>query len=169
MGQRSGACITLEKAFAAAFETYFVGDPDFVKPQFLQQQGASIFIPAQSVARLYKPQICFLCLDAEEEIAQSKVYIGELHIVVDTTLAERPDDYPSLLTLHGQRVSKVMMLLENLGLLQGVANAPASGVDKRTVTDFQLYGIGTFKEMNKNEANNLCSIIIIQQVAFTPV
>lgn len=169
MGQRAGACITLEKAFAAAFDTYFVGDPDFIKPQFLQQQTASIFVAAQSVARLYKPQVCFLCLDAEEQVAQSSAYIGVLHIVVDTTLAERPDDYTSLLTLHGQRVAKVMNLLTNFSLLAGVINPPAVGTDKRTVTDFLLYGLGTFKEMNKNEANNLCSIIIAQEVAFTPV
>lgn len=169
MGQRVGACIILEKAFAAAFERYFVGDPDFVKPEFLQQQSTSIFVAAQAVARLYKPQVCFLCLDADEQVAGSAAYIGVLHVVVDSTLAERPDDYPALLTLHGQRVAKVMNLLSNLGLLTSVINAPATGVDQRTVTDFQLYGIGTFKEMNKNEANNLCSIIIAQEVAFTPV
>lgn len=169
MGQRTGACIVLEKAFAAACETYFVGDPDFVKPQFLQQQTVSIFVPAQSVAKLFKPQVCFLCLDADEQVAGSAAYIGVLHVVIDTPLSERPDDYPALVTLHGQRVAKVMNLLSNLALLQGVINAPATGLDKRTVTDFQLYGLGTFKEMNKNEANNLCSVVICEEVAFTPV
>jgi hypothetical protein len=169
MGQRTGACIVLEKAFAVAFETYFVGDPDFVKPQFLQQQTASIFVAAQSVARLFKPQVCFLCLDAEEQVAQSAAYIGQLHIVIDTPLTERPDDYKALETLHGQRVAKVMNLLSNLAVLQQVINPPATGTDQRAVTDFLLYGLGTFKESNKNEANNLCSLIVCEEVAFTPV
>lgn len=169
MGQRTGACIVLEKAFAAAFDTYFVGDPDFVKPKFLEQQTVSIFVAAQSVARLYKPQVCFMCLDADEVIAQSAQYLGVLHVVVETSLSERPDDYAAMLTLHGQRVAKVMLLLTNLALLQGVINPPSTGPDKRAITDFVLEGMGTFKEMNKNETNNLCSIIIAQEVAFTPV
>lgn len=169
MGSRRSACIQLEKAFAVGFQAYFVGDPCFVKPPFRQQDTNGFFVAAQSVSRLYKPQVCFLCLEATEEVAYSAVYTGKLKIIIDSVLSERDDDYPSLDKLHGERVAKVLNLLGNITLLQTLMNAPASGPDNRAVTQFQLYGIATIDgEQNKPEDNQLCTIIPVD-VGFQPI
>lgn len=164
MGIRSSACNKLEAAFAAAFSTYFVGDPSFVK-----NGSAPFFVAAQSVSTLEYPQVAFMCLEAEEVVAQSAVYMGTLHVLVDTALYERSDDYTALKSLHDDRVNKVMNLFGNLPVLQSLLNAPTSGPDNRTTVNFQLYGIGKIlKEMNSKEANRLAYIAAIE-IPFQPV
>lgn len=164
MGIRSGAAQKLEAAFAAAFATYFTGDLDFTK-----SDGSPLFVAAQSVAKLTYPQVCFMCFEAEEQIALTGIYIAPLHICIDTALTERPDDYDSLLNLHDTRVSKVVNLMANLPVLKTLLNAPASGPDNRTVTGFQLYGVGQiFKEQNKPEHNRLCYMQSVQ-IPFQPI
>lgn len=167
MGIRSGATNKLEQAFAAAYQLYMVGDPSFVRPGPTQ---ASLFVAAQSVSKLIYPQVCFMCLEAEEQVAGSAVYMGTLHVIVDTALNERPDDFQSLLALHNDRINKVLVLLGNPALLMSLTNAPAAGQpDTRTVRDFQLYGVGTIvKEMNTKEANRLCSVTSVL-IPFQPI
>ena len=164
MGIRSSAANKLEKAFAGAFSTYFVGDPSFVK-----NGDSPMFVAAQSVSQLLFPQVCFMCLEAAEVVAQSCVYMGTLHIIVDTPLSERPDDYDSLLALHQDRVSKVMNLIGNPTLLKSLMNIPASGPDNRSVVNFQLYGVGqVLREMNSKEAARL-SFICAVEIPFQPI
>ena len=165
MGIRSGACNKLEQAFAAAFATYFVGDPDFTK-----SDGTPFFVAAQSVSRLLYPQVCFMSFKAKEQIALTGIYMGELHITVDTALNERPDDYNSLLTLHDTRVNKCVNLMANLAVLKQLMNAPSPPLpDPRAVTGFQLYGIGEIlNEDNKKEANRLCFLQTIE-IGFQPI
>ncbi len=164
MGIRSSASNKLEIAFAAAFGTYFVADPDFTK-----SDGTPLFVAAQSVSRLQYPQVCFMCLEAEEVVALSAVYMGTLHLIVETALNERPDDYPSLLTLHRNRVDKCVNLMGNLPVLQSLLNAPAAAPDNRAVVNFQLYGVGKIlKEQNKNEPNRLCFIQSVE-LGFQPI
>lgn len=152
---------------AAAFQLYLVGDPSFVRPGPTQ---ASLFVAAQSVSKLIFPQVCFMCLEAEEQVALSAVYMGTLHIIVETALNERSDDYQSLLALHNDRIDKVLALLGNAPLLMSLTNAPAAGqADTRTVRDFRLYGVGTItKEMNTKEANRLCSVTAVL-MPFQPI
>lgn len=164
MGIRSSAANKLEQAMAAAFATYFAGDPDFTK-----SDGIPFFVAAQSVSRLVYPQVCFMCLEAVEEVALSAVYTATLHVVVDTALNERSDDYPSVINLHDARVNKCVNLMGNFPVLSKLTNAPASGADNRTVVNFTLYGIGKIlKEQNKAESNRLCFIQSIN-VGFQPV
>lgn len=171
MGIRSRAPNQLERAFAAAFQQYFVGDPSFVRPSSPGTAGAgSMFVAAQSVKTLAFPQVCFLCLEAAEQITGTAIYIGELHIIVDTALNERPDDYDSLLTLHEDRCNKVLFLLGNVSVLKSLTNAPAAGIaDTRQVQDFQLYGVGEItKEHNATQANRLSSITSVM-IPFQPI
>jgi hypothetical protein len=159
MGIRSSAARTLELAFAAAYAQYFVGDPSFVNTA----GGTPIFVSAQSVAKLTYPQVCFWCSEAVEQVALSAIYMGTLHVIIDSALNERADDYDSLLTLHDDRITKVVGLLSNLPALQGLINAPASGPDLRTAPNFQLYGIGlVLKEMNGKEGNRLSYILTVE-------
>ena len=168
MGERSGATNKLEQAFAAAFAAYFVGDPTYVMPPPF---SGSLFVAAQSVQTLSYPSVIFMCLEAKEVAPQTANYEGtELHILTNTALTERPDDYPSLLALHNDRINKLFLLLDNTPLLQGLTNQPASGVaDLRAVREFYLYGFGNIsKELNMKEGNRLCSLISIE-VTFRPM
>jgi hypothetical protein len=166
MGIRSSATAKLELAMAAGFQAYLVGDPSFVRPGPTQ---ASLFVAAQSVSQLIYPQVAFLCDEAEEQVSGSAVYMGTLHVQIDSALNEREDDYPSLKALHDDRVAKVLDLFSKVSILQGLVNAPASGADKRAVRDFQLYGVGQItKEMHAKEANRLCTVITIS-IPFQPI
>lgn len=161
-GIRSGAARKLEMAMAAAYATYFVGDPDFIMPP---PNSGALFVAAQSVQKLVFPNVTFLCLEAKEVAPQTANYQAvELHVMVNTSLAERPDDYPSLLALHDARVDKIFLLLGNTPLLQSLVNAPPAGqADTRSVTDFFLYGFGEItKEMRLPEGSRLCDLISIQ-------
>jgi len=167
MGIRSGACRKLEQAFAAAFQYYFVGDPSFVRP--VPAGGGSLFVAAQAVAAMVYPQVAFMCIEAQEQVAQSAVYMGELNILIDTALTERSDDYPSLLALHDDRIDKVVNLIGNVPLLKTLLNAPASGPDLRAVRQFQLYGVGkVLKELNGKEPNRLCYVLTVE-IPFQPL
>ena len=167
---RRSACNQLEKAFAAAFATYFTGDPSFVKPgDSTPGSQASLFVAAQSVQRLLYPQVAFMCIEATEVVARSNAYTAPMHLIVDTALSERPDDFPSLLALHQDRVDKCLNLFDNLPVLQGLINAPLSGSDPRQVQSFQLYGMGEIEaEMNTRENNRLC-FICKRLIPFQPV
>jgi hypothetical protein len=166
MGIRSSATTQLEKAFAAAYQTYLVGDPSFVRPG---PTSGSLFVAAQSVPQLIYPQVCFACFEAAEQVSGSAVYMGTLHIIVDTALNERADDYPSLKNLHDDRVAKVLDLLSKVAILKQLMNAPASGPDTRTVRDFQLYGVGEIvREMHAKEGNRLSTVIIVM-IPYQPI
>lgn len=165
MGIRTGAAITLEQAFAGAFGTYFVGDPSFTK-----SDGHPFFVSGQSVRTLSFPNVCFMCLEAKEQIALSAIYMAELHIIIDTPLNERPGDYEDLLALHETRVTKCVNLMGNVALLQQLLNAPPAGApDNRVVKNFQLYGVGDIlKESNKREPNRLTFIQSVN-IPFQPI
>jgi|HubBroStandDraft_3_1064219.scaffolds.fasta_scaffold03065_5 hypothetical protein len=160
-GIRSGAARKLEQAFAAAFAQYFVGDPTYAMPP----PGAGpIFVSGQSVQQLTFPNVTFLCLEAKEVSPGIGNYQGvELHIMVNTALIERPDDYPSLLALHDDRVDKLFILLGNTPLLQSLMNQPASGPDTRLVREMLFYGTGLItKEMRIPEQNRLSDLISVE-------
>jgi hypothetical protein len=166
MGIRSSATTKLEQAFAACFQTYLVGDPSFVRPG---PSSGSLFVAAQSVPELIYPQVCFACIEAEEQVANSAVYIGTLHIIIDTALNERSDDYLSLKNLHDDRVAKVLDLLSKVSILKQLMNAPASGPDTRTVRDFQVYGVGQIvRELHAKESNRLSTVIVVM-IPFQPI
>lgn len=162
-----GAANQLETAFAAAFQTYFVGDPSFVRPT--PAGGGSFFAAAQSVDTFVYPICAFECGEAKETVAQTSIYQAELFVMVGTHLSERPDDYPSLLVLHQERVSKVINLLENVPVLKTLLNAPAAGPDLRTVRQMNLYGLGLIDQRNKKENNVLRWVASVQPVAFQPI
>lgn len=166
-GIRAGAARKLEQAFAAAFGQYFVGDPSFAMPQGM---SGSIFVPAQSVQKLVYPAVVFMCLEAKEVAPYTANYQGvELHILVNTALNERADDYESLLALHDQRVDKVYLLIGNNPLMQSLVNQPSPALpDPRAVTEFFLYGFGDItKEMRLPEPNRLVDLISVE-VNFRP-
>jgi hypothetical protein len=167
MGLLLAAANQFETAFAAGFQNYFVGDPDFVRPT--SQGGGSLFASAQSVEKFEYPICVFECGDAVETVAQTSIYQAEAFIMLGTHLSERPDDYPSLLALHQTRVSKVINLLENVALLKSILNAPATGPDERTVRQFNLYGIGLIDQRNKRANNVLMWVASIKPVAFQPI
>lgn len=166
MGIRSSATTKLEQAFAAGYQTYLVGDPSFVRPG---PSSGSMFVAAQSSPALIYPQVCFACIEAEEQVANSAVYMGTLHIIVDTPLPERPDDYPSLKNLHDDRVAKILDLLSKVAILKLLMNAPASGPDTRTVRDFQIYGVGQIvRELHAKEADRFSTVIVVM-IPFQPI
>ena len=172
-GARRSACNTLERAFASAFQTYFVGDPCFVKViDPANSRTGSLFVAAQSVRTLLYPQVCFMCYEAEEQVARSNVYMAQLHMIVDTALSELPDDYDSLLKLHQERVDKCLNLRDNLALLQSLMNQPASpppNSDQPRVPSMNLYGLGKIiRENNSKEANRLCFICSFE-IGFQPI
>lgn len=152
---------------AAAFQTYFVGDDSFTAAQNAE---GSLFVSAQSVQKLTYPNVLFTCLEAKEVAPGTGNYQNvELHVSITTPLSERPDDYPSLLALHGQRIAKAFILLENAALLQTLTNQPTPpAADPRTVTDFFLYGFGEVtKELEMPNPHHLVYLISIQ-VTFRP-
>lgn len=167
MGALLAAANQLEEALAAAFQGYFVGDPDFVRSSSTGTN--SLFTAAQSVDTFVYPIVVFECGDAIETVAQTAIYQAETMVMVGTHLSERPDDYPSLLALHRDRVSKVVNLLENVALLKSIMNAPASGPDLRTVRQMNLYGIGLIDQRNKKLNNVLMWVAAIKPVAFQPI
>jgi hypothetical protein len=172
-GARRSACNTLEKAFAAAFQTYFVGDPCFTKVvNPATGVTGSTFVAAQSVRTLTYPQVCFMCIEAQEQVAKSNVYMAELHMIIDTALSERPDDYDSLLALHQERVDKCLNLRDNLPLLQQLMNQPATpppNSDQPSVPSMNLYGLGKItRENNAKEGNRLCFVCSFE-VGFQPI
>lgn len=171
MGRRVAATNALEQAFAAAFQRYFVGDPSFVRPQLPGGAAAgSLFVAAQSVTDLIYPQVAFYCRKAAEQVAGSSIYMAmPLRIIVDTALNERPDDPESLLNLHDDRVNKLFLLLENQALLMSLTNKPATGPDLRTVTDFQLYGIGAIQDESNTRQNNRLSFMLDIEIPFQPI
>lgn len=170
MGALLTAASQLETAMAAAFQAYFVGDPDFVRPVIKGQDApSSFFTSSQSVDTLAYPVCAFECGDAVETVAQTSIYEAETLVMVGTSLNERPDDYPSLFALHQQRSAKVMNLLENVALLKQLMNAPASGPDLRAVTEMNLYGIGLINQRNKRGNNVLIWAAMIKPVAFQPI
>lgn len=168
MGMLLASANQIETALAAAFQTYFVGDPDFVRPA-AAAVGGSFFTAAQSVDVFSYPICAFEAGEMKEVVAQTSIYQGELFVLVGTHLSERADDYTSLLTLHQQRVSKVVNLLENVALLKSLMNAPASGPDLRTVRQMNLYGIGQLDQRNKKENNVLRWVASITPIAFQPI
>lgn len=144
------------------FQTYFVGDPTFVMPA---PQTGSVFIPAQSIQKLVYPSVVFLCLDSKEIAPGLANYQAvELHVIINTSLSERADDYPSLLNLHNDRVDKCLILLGNSALSQGLLNQPAIGLpDPRTVRDFYFYGYGVITdEKHMKEPTRLSDLLSIQ-------
>lgn len=167
MGLLLAAANQIESAFAAGFQNYFVGDPDFVRPA--PASGGSFFTAAQSVDNFVYPICVFECGDAVETVAGTSIYQAECFVMVGTHLTERPDDYPSLLALHQTRCSKVINLLENVALLKSIVNAPASGPDLRTVRQFNLYGLGLIDQRNKKLNNVLMWVASIKPVAFQPI
>lgn len=170
MGALLTAASQLETALAAAFQAYFVGDPDFVRVlQAGQDAPSSIFTASQSVATFVYPLCAFECGNAVETVAQTSIYEAETLIMVGTHLNERPDDYPGLFALHQQRSAKVMNLLENVALLKQLMNAPASGPDLRAVREMNLYGIGLIDQRNKRLNNALMWVAMIKPVAFQPI
>jgi hypothetical protein len=172
-GARRSACNTLEKAFAAAFQAYFVGDPCFIVSNDVSTGAtSSIFVAAQSVQRLLYPQVCFMCIEAEEQVARSNIYMATLHMIIDTALSERPDDYDSLLALHQERVDKCLNLRDSISLLQSLINQPASpppNADQLAVPSMNLMGLGKIlRENNAKEANRLCFVCSFE-VGFQPI
>lgn len=168
MGALLAAANQLETAMSAAFQAYFVGDPDFVRPA-AAQGGGSLFTAAQAVETFVYPICVFECGDAVETVAQTSIYQAETFVMVGTHLAERPDDYPALLALHQTRASKVINLLENVALLKTLMNAPPAGPDLRTVRQMNLYGMGPIDQRNKKLNNVLMWVASIKPVAFQPI
>lgn len=170
MGLLLSAANQLELCLAAAFQNYFVGDPDFVRVLAAGESApASLFTAAQAVATFKYPIVVFECGDAKETVAQTSIYQAEVFVMVGTHLSERPDDYPSLLKLHQDRCSKVINLLENIAVLKSLLNAPASGPDLRLIRQMNLYGLGTIDQRNKRENNVLMWVASINPAAFQPI
>lgn len=170
MGLLLAAADQLELALAAAFQAYFVGDPDFVRVAAAGADSpSSLFTAAQSVDTFVYPCCIFECGDAKETVAQTSIYQAEAFVMVGTHLSERPDDYPSLLKLHQQRAAKVINLLENVALMKILMNAPAAGPDERTVRQMNLYGLGEIAQRNKKQNNVLMWVASITPVAFQPI